>query len=148
MRVPLVIGGPGLPKGAKTDSLCYLLDIFPTLCDLTGMPVPTTVEGKSLAPLFKNPSGHIRDSVLLAYRHVQRGVRTDRWKLILYNVEGKQTTQLFDLQNDPLETRNLAAEATHAPRVKELRGAAEAVDEAGRGSPGSRQAQLGLRGLM
>ena len=40
VRVPLVIGGPGLPRGAKCDSFCYLLDLFPTLCDMTGSPVP------------------------------------------------------------------------------------------------------------
>ena len=118
VRVPLVIGGPGVPKGARTDSLCYLLDIFPTLCDLTGTAAPKTVEGKSLAPLFRNPKARVRDSVFLAYRHVQRGVRTDDWKLILYNVGGKQTTQLFDVRNDPWEIKNLAAQ--EPGRVKEM----------------------------
>ena len=120
VRVPLVIGGPGVPKGGKTDSLCYLLDIFPTLCDLTGTAAPKTVEGKSLAPLFRNPKARVRDSVFLAYRHFQRGVRTDDWKLILYNVGGKQTTQLFDLRNDPWEIKDLAAR--EPGRVKEMRG--------------------------
>jgi arylsulfatase A-like enzyme len=118
VRVPLVIGGPGLPKGAACDSLCYLLDLFPTLCDLTGVPAPSTVEGRSLMPALKNPKARIRDSVFLAYRHFQRGVRTDRWKLIKYNVAGKQTTQLFDIQNDPGEMNNLAA--ADEARVREL----------------------------
>ena len=76
------------------------------------------MEGKSLAPLFRNPKARVRDSVFLAYRHVQRGVRTDDWKLILYNVGGKQTTQLFDLRNDPWEIKNLAAQ--EPGRVKEM----------------------------
>ena len=119
VRVPLVIGGPGLPKGRKVDSLCYLMDLFPTFCDLTGVPAPGTVEGKSLAPLLHGGSRPVRDSVFIAYKTFQRGVRTDRWKLILYNVKGKQTTQLFDLRNDPLETKNLAA--SDPAKVRELR---------------------------
>jgi arylsulfatase A-like enzyme len=78
------------------------------------------VEGKSLAPLLKNPKAKIRDTVFFAYRHVQRGVRTDRWKLIRYNVNGVQTTQLFDLRSDPLEMKNLAAEPAQASRVGEM----------------------------
>jgi len=120
VRVPLVIGGPGLPRGAKCDSFCYLLDLFPTICDMTGSPVPGTVEGKSLAPLLKNPQAKVRDSVFFAYRHVQRGVRTDRWKLIRYCVKGVQTTQLFDLRNDPLEMKNLADEPARAGEVREM----------------------------
>ena len=120
VRVPLVIGGPGLPQGAKSDSFCYLFDLFPTICDLTGLPVPKSVEGKSLAPLLKDPQAKVRDSVFFAYRHVQRGVRTDRWKLIRYAVNGVQTTQLFDIQNDPLEMTNLAAEPSSAAQVREL----------------------------
>jgi len=120
VRVPLVMGGPGLPRGARCDSLCYLLDIFPTLCNLTELPVPATVEGRSLMPALRNAKAQIRDSVFLAYRHFQRGVRTDAWKLIKYNVGGKQTTQLFDLRADPGEMKNLA-EAQPA-RVRELTG--------------------------
>lgn len=118
MRVPLVIGGPDLPKAKRADTLCYLLDLFPTLCDLTGTPTPATVEGKSLRPALRDPQIKIRDSVFFAYRHFQRAVRTDHWKLIRYNVEGKRTTQLFDMQTDPWEMKNLAE--TSPGRVREL----------------------------
>jgi arylsulfatase A-like enzyme len=115
-----VIGGPGLPQGARSDSFCYLFDLFPTICDLTGLPIPKSVEGKSLSPVLKNPKSKVRDSVFFAYRHVQRGVRTDRWKLIRYGVNGVQTTQLFDIQSDPLEMKNLAEEPAHAAQVREM----------------------------
>jgi arylsulfatase A-like enzyme len=118
MRVPLVIGGPGLPKGKRADTLCYLLDLFPTICDLTGLPTPATVEGKSLKPALVDSKARVRDSVFFAYRTFQRAVRTERWKLIRYNVGGKQTTQLFDIQADPWETRNLAER--EPARVREL----------------------------
>ncbi|MEO7649989.1 MAG: sulfatase-like hydrolase/transferase [Bryobacteraceae bacterium] len=120
MRVPLVIAGPGVPKGKKTDAMCYLLDVYPTLCDLTGTKIPATVEGKSLVPLLNDPKAKVRDSAFFAYRDFQRAVRTGRWKLILYNVNGKQTAQLFDLQRDPLEMRNLAGRPENAAQVREL----------------------------
>jgi arylsulfatase A-like enzyme len=118
VRVPLVIGGPGLPRGQRADTFCYLLDIFPTLCDLTGTAVPATVEGRSLRKALRDPKARLRESTFHAYRHFQRAVRTDAWKLIRYNVGGKRTTQLFDMQADPWETRNMAE--TNPARVKEL----------------------------
>jgi len=120
VRVPLIISGPGLPQGQRTGAMCYLLDIFPTLCELTGQSVPATVEGRSLMPALTNPKAQLRDSVFFAYRHFQRGVRTDRWKLILYNAGGKQTAQLFDIRNDPWELNNLAADPSQAGRVKQM----------------------------
>ncbi|MHC4671605.1 MAG: sulfatase-like hydrolase/transferase [Planctomycetota bacterium] len=120
VRVPLIISGPNLPKGKKCAALCYLLDIFPTLCDLTGVAIPDSVEGKSLVPLLQGSKTQIRDSLFFAYKNVQRAVHTERWKLIWYNVEGKQTTQLFDLKNDPEELNNLADNPKQAERVKLL----------------------------
>jgi arylsulfatase A-like enzyme len=120
VRVPLVIAGPGIPAGRRRDSLCYLMDLFPTLCDFTGVPTPGSVEGKSLLPVIRGTQKQIRDSVFFAYTNVQRAVRTDRWKLIVYNVKGQTTIQLFDVLNDPYETRNLAAEPAHASQVAEL----------------------------
>ena len=120
VRVPLIIRAPGMPPGRLCHSFCYLLDIFPTLCELSGLPVPETVEGRSLAAALKNPKARLRDTMFFAYRHFQRGVRTDRWKLAVYSVSGRRTTQLFDLRRDPWETRNLAGGAGQAGRVREL----------------------------
>jgi len=121
VRVPLVIGGPGLPRGKRVDSLCYLMDLFPTFCDLTGLKTPASVEGRSLMPAITGQQQHVRDSVFLAYKDLQRAVRTDDWKLILYNVEGKETTQLFDMRQDAFEMRNLAADPAQSARIRELR---------------------------
>src|SRR5687768_17801187 len=54
------------------------------------------------------------------YQNFQRGIRTDRWKLILYNVAGEKHTQLFDLSSDPLETRNLAGDTRSEEHTSEL----------------------------
>jgi arylsulfatase A-like enzyme len=73
-----------------------------------------------LAPILRGKTEKVRDSMFFAYRDFQRAVKTGRWKLILYNVGGQKTTQLFDLQNDPAEMKNLAAEPGQESRIREL----------------------------
>jgi arylsulfatase A-like enzyme len=63
----------------------------------------------------------VRDSVFYAYRNIQRGVCDGQWKLILYQVNGKESVQLFDLAADPLEMKNLAGETAHADHIRTLR---------------------------
>jgi arylsulfatase A-like enzyme len=118
MRPPLILAGPGVPPGGKSDALCYLLDLFPTVCELTGVPAPPTVEGKSLVPILTGKEPRVRDSVFGAYRDVQRMVRTEDWKLIRYPRINK--TQLFDVRNDPDELHDLAGDPGQAGRVKEM----------------------------
>lgn len=113
VRVPLVLAGPGIAQGRRNSSLCYLLDVFPTLCELTGVPTPATVEGRAL-------SGAPRDSLFFAYRDFQRAVRTEEWKLIRYRAGGVENTQLFHIRSDPWERHNLAASARHAGRLKQM----------------------------
>ena len=116
MHVPLVLAGPGIPAG-RSDALAYLFDLFPTICDLTATPIPTPVEGKSLVPVVTGRRDSVRDYLFAAYKP-QRAVRTDRWKLIRYTHINK--TQLFDLQSDPRETKDLADNREHAGRVEEM----------------------------
>ena len=121
VRVPLMMAGPGVPACERRDAFCYLLDIFPTLCDLTGVDVPESVEGKSLLPAMRDPAERVRDTLHFAYRDFQRAVRDERFKLIEYVVDGKRTTQLFDLSEDPWETCNLAEIGSHADVTTRLR---------------------------
>ena len=119
MHAPLIMSGPGIPRGKKADALCYLLDIFPTLGEFTGVASPEGSEGRSLAQVIagraeKSP----RAALLTAYTDVQRAIRDDRWKLVVYPKLNK--TQLFDLSADPAEMHDLAAEPKHAEEVKRL----------------------------
>jgi arylsulfatase A-like enzyme len=98
-----------------------LLDIYPTLCDLTDLSTPHSVEGKSLAPVLHDPGASVRDMLHFAYIHYQRAVQDDRWKLIEYYVNKQRTTQLFDRQSDPLETKNRADDPSCAGHLKRLR---------------------------
>jgi arylsulfatase A-like enzyme len=118
VRVPLLLSGPGVPRGKRSAALVYLFDVFPTLTDLAGLKAPSTVEGTSLVPILAGKKKSVRDSVFAAYKDVQRTVRTERWKLIRYPKADR--TQLFDIQDDPEETVNLSGRAKYAGRVKEM----------------------------
>ncbi|MCE9526729.1 MAG: sulfatase-like hydrolase/transferase [Planctomycetales bacterium] len=118
VRVPLLMAGPGIPIAKQSDALCYLLDLFPTTCDLATLPIPKEVEGKSLRPILEGKETRVRSEIFGAYRDFQRSIRTDRWKLIRY--PQVDVTQLFDLQNDPDEITNLASKSEHAERVASM----------------------------
>lgn len=110
-KPPLVIAGPGIPKG-KSDALVYLFDLFPTICELAGVATPSVAEGKSLLPVVRGEVSKVREELFCAYRDCQRMIRDDRWKLIEYHVGGARNTQLFDLSKDPQELVNLAGESS------------------------------------
>ncbi len=121
VRVPLLIAGPGIPAGQRTDAFAYLLDLFPTLCDLAGVAAPAGLEGVSLAPVIRGDKTDIRDDLFFGYLNLHRSVRTRDMKLIEYEVKGERHTQLFDLAADPWETKNLAADPAHAATLARLR---------------------------
>ncbi|MFT3878651.1 MAG: sulfatase-like hydrolase/transferase [Gemmatales bacterium] len=118
LRVPLIIAGPGISEGKRTEAMCYLFDVLPTLGKLCGEKGPSTSEGIDLAATLADPTKPARQQMLFAYRQVQRAVRNDRWKLIRYPKINK--TQLFDLQADPNEVTNLAEQPVHASKVAEM----------------------------
>ncbi|MBM3457902.1 MAG: DUF4976 domain-containing protein [Armatimonadetes bacterium] len=118
MRVPFVIAGPGIRRG-RSPALVYLHDLFPTLCDLAGEPVPTGLDGRSLVPVLRGRQEGVRETLFTAYRDVQRAVRDRRWKLIRY--PRIHRTQLFDLRNDPDERRDLAGDPRYRERIEQLR---------------------------
>jgi len=119
-RVPLIIAGPGIPRGGSTAVFTYLFDLFPTLCDVLGLQPPAGLEGESLRPLWEGRKERVRESVFLPFMQFQRAVRDDRWKLIAYPKIGH--LQLFDLQTDPHETDNLINHPENAAHVARLQG--------------------------
>lgn len=118
MRAPLILAGPGVPRGRRSDAMTYLLDVFPTLGSLAGVPAPEGSEGLSLAPVLAGATRTRRDSIFTAYGNSQRAIRDDRWKLIVYPRINK--TQLFDLRGDPDERHDLADDPAHAAEVARL----------------------------
>ena len=117
MHVPFVLAGPGIPKGTS-DAFVYLMDLFPTFAEFGGAKLPAGIEGKSLASIIAGRETKVRDLCYTGYRDCQRAVRDQRWKLIRYPLV--DVTQLFDLQTDPRELTNLAAQPAHGAKVVEL----------------------------
>ena len=125
-RVPFSIYAPGTKGlGQRCSGLVEMLDIFPTLCDLCGLPSLPQLEGKSLRPLLDDPKASIHD---YAFTQARRGanaefwgrsVRTPRWRYTEWD-EGKNGVELYDHEADPQEYTNLATHPEHAAVIKEL----------------------------
>jgi len=114
MNSPLFFTGPGVPKG-ESRAMVYLLDIYPTLLEMIGAPKPPGLDGVSFLPALQKKSNTARSRIFLSYRQVQRAIRDERYKMITYPQINR--TQLFDLRNDPLEMRDLAADSGSAARI-------------------------------
>jgi len=104
LRSPLIVSYPGIRQpGKASDSVVETLDIFPTLCDLTGLPEPTFAQGVSLRPILEDPAkpGH----PAIAYKGGTKTIRTDTHRLISH---GGKYTELYDHTSPAGETKNIA----------------------------------------
>lgn len=129
MRVPLILRGSGIQAGYHSDALCYLYDLFPTLCERASIAIPETNEGYSLNALLSGQTTQHRRSIFSAYQPVfghpneypyQRMVRGKRFKLIESYNDGENHSQLFDMHNDPYETTNLIGVRSYVHVVQRL----------------------------
>lgn len=118
IRVPLIFAGPNIPVGKTFTGHAYLRDIFPTVCELTGVDIPTTLDGKSQLPVMRGERRSMHEFSVGYFRDSQRMIRTDRWKLIKYPLVNE--IQLFDLVADPNELTNLANQSEFADVRKDL----------------------------
>ncbi len=119
MRVPLIVVGPDIPENEKRDMQVYLQDIMATSLDLAGVEKPEYVEFNSLIPMIdKSAKKSAYPEIYGAYTKLQRMVRTDDYKLIVYPKAKKLL--LFDLNNDPLEMNDLAENTAYKEIKKEL----------------------------
>ena len=121
--VPLIFCGPNIPKNQKTDALAYLHDVFPTLCSLTGLEIPESIETEDLTPVITGEKKEVRNSMLYAYnswpgdllnknrKHNpgggHRAVRKGDYKLIVSAKHEVFTYQLFNVKEDSWELNNL-----------------------------------------
>ena len=118
LRMPFIMAGPGLPAGRRNDALFYMQSLFATTCEMAGVPVPASVQFPSLVPLITGEKAQLHDALYAAFLDRQRAVRTEHWKLIHTPQAGE--VQLFDMDNDPWETLNLAADPRHAKTRAQL----------------------------
>ena len=121
VKVPLVISWPGeLPEGkVDREHLVSGLDIVPTVCELVGVNPPPKMRGRSLVPLLQGRNVAWREFVIAEVERTGRMVRTPGFKYITYY--GDETEQLFDMERDPGETKNVAGEARYAAALAEHR---------------------------
>lgn len=126
-RVPFMISTPGYRKGQRTGSLVELLDIFPTLCDLAGLPTPSDLEGKSLLPILKNPEGSIRPYARSQYprgRNIMGyTIKTDRYRYVEWTEidSGKVVErELYDHFSDGDENVNQANNPSYLTEIPRL----------------------------
>jgi arylsulfatase A-like enzyme len=130
IRVPVMVRFPARVKAGRVDTAHMVLniDVAPTLLELAGVPVPAWMHGRSWLPLLEGRETAWREAFLYEYYEYpaphcvrkNRGVRTDRWKLIHF-WEQPEEWELYDLQSDPDETNNLAVRSEQAGRIKSLR---------------------------
>jgi len=103
---------PGVTDaGARCTRPVGLIDVYPTLADLCGLPPRSELEGVSLRPLLENPSAAWDRPALTTYGRNNHTVRSERWRYIRYR-DGSE--ELYDHRNDPLEWTNLAGRTEHA----------------------------------
>jgi arylsulfatase A-like enzyme len=129
LRMPLLIRWPGhVQPGSTCDKMVLNLDFAETFLDFAGQPAPGDMQGRSFRPILEGkPPADWRTSIYYRYyeypqpHHVQPhyGVRTDRYKLIFYNLTGEW--ELFDLQKDAAEMRSVYGDPQYADVVKELK---------------------------
>ena len=93
VRMPFMISGRASLRAGKSDSLMHQHSLFPTICDLAGLPTPATVQFPSLMPLLRGGNQPLFDSVYCAYTKFQRSVRTETHKLVVYP-QGKQVQHM------------------------------------------------------
>ena len=118
MRVPLIVAGPGIAADKRSDAMCYLFDVMPTLGKLCGIATPTGSNGREFSSVLKDPAQPGRPFLMFGYKTIQKALSDGRWKLIRYPHVAR--TQLFDLQSDPFETKDLSADPAQAERIKAM----------------------------
>ena len=123
VRIPLILAGPGVARGARTRQPVETVDVFPTLSELAGLPRPAgpqPIDGTSLAALARNPAARIKDHTYHAYPRTTQGrevigraIRTERYRLVEWKTPGADAAsaefELYDYEADPLESENRAA---------------------------------------
>ena len=120
-RVPLILRVPGMKnRGKRSPRTVELLDLYPTLTGLAGLPHYARNEGTSLESLLRNPAARIWTKPALSQIRGGRSVRTERWRYTEWE-EGRLGRELYDHRIDPQERNNLAENPRFAATVAELR---------------------------
>ena len=123
VRVPLLVQGPGVARGAVRSELVTLADLLPTICDLTHRPRRPDLDGQSLSPLLHGATPPWRDAVIGEYHGKQRWfcpIRMVRTATHKFTLDTTGERELYDLLADPAERYNRAGDPRYAALEREL----------------------------
>lgn len=121
IRVPLILAGPGVPRGVALNQFAELVDLYPTLAALASLPEAKGLEGLSLVPLLNNPTRQWKTAVFAdneSKNKFHQCVRTERYKYVQWK-DGREA--LYDLTLDPNEKNNLAGLREHRKTINKLK---------------------------
>lgn len=131
IRVPLIVAEPGLPKerqGKTVDAMTLNIDLAPTMLDCANAAAPKSMQGVNIRPWLRGEKPKWREDWFYEHHTAtniippSEGVRTTRWTYLRWLKDPKKPVEeLYDLQADPLQERNLAAEAAHQDTLRQLR---------------------------
>lgn len=133
IHVPLIVRDPRLPEATRgrRQQMALNIDLAPTILAMAGVPVPAAMQGADLQPLLRDPLAQGREDWYYEHTYTtppsrrpiprSEGVRTKRWKYIRYTEPQPPLEQLFDLQADPSEEKDLAHAAAHSQTLARLR---------------------------
>lgn len=124
-RVPLIFAGPGIARSARCGRSVELLDLYPTLVDLAGLPAKEGLEGHSLVAQLHDSEAPRGWPAITTHNQGNHGIRTERWRYIRY---GDGSEELYDMETDAMELVNLAVAPEHSGTISELRAWIPKVD--------------------
>ena len=117
-RVPLIVAGPGVPRGKICSKPVQLMDVYPTLLELAGLEPDTKLEGHSLGALLKNSDAEWPHMARTSFGPGNESIRSERYRYIHYN-DGSE--EFYDHAEDPHEWKNLIAQPELASAIEEHR---------------------------
>jgi len=117
-RTPMIIAGPGIAKGVVCNKPAQLMDIYPTLLELTGLKADPLHEGNSLVPLLKNPESEWPHVARTSFGPGNYAIVSERYRFIQYN-DGSE--ELYDHKSDPHEWNNVADQPEYAETLEQHR---------------------------
>lgn len=135
-RAPLIISAPGYTEGNKVNGLTEFVDVFPTLCDLAGIKIPSGLAGTSLLPMIKDPNITVKQVAQSQYPRGENrmgyALRSDRYRCVFwfeekYRLKPVHTgskliaIELYDYLSDPLETTNRADDPAYADVISDMK---------------------------
>ncbi len=131
-RVPFIFAGPGISEQGKvSNEAVELLDLYPTLVELAGLPAKEGLDGQSLTPLLKDVRQTRSRPAITTHGPDNHAIVTEQWRFIQY-ADGSQ--ELYNLQEDPYEWVNLASNEAYAPIIRALQ---EHIPESSAPAPGN-----------